>query len=77
MNPLYLIEKAFGFHPEVQDLRLLLSIKECCDLLGISRATFYRRQKVEGFPRKLKNGRRSHVRRADLVSWANGLKSDV
>lgn len=74
MDTLNIVESAFGIRLGNNFRPILISIAECCYLLGISRATFYRRQKEDGFPKARKNGRRSQVRLTEAEEWANKLK---
>lgn len=73
MDSLCVIENAFGIGREENIRPILISIDECCYLIGISRATFYRRQGEDGFPCIRKNGHRSLVRYYEAEKWANSL----
>lgn len=51
-------------------LRIQVSVPEAAYSLNISTSTFYRRQKIEGFPQILTSEGRSTVRIRDLEHWS-------
>lgn len=69
-------------HGDFSDLRpVSVRVKTAARLMGISVATFYRRQGVPGFPlvywdcdeNQQRAGRSSYVRMADIDRWAAAL----
>ena len=69
------LEKALGHRPVASFDPLLVSICVAVTLIGLSRATIYRRQIEDGFPKIVKSGRRSLIRVADIRRWEKSLSS--
>lgn len=72
MNCVSSLEQVFQLRPAANRRPIVVSLSDACFLLGISRATIYRRQSEDSFPKIIKNGRKSQFRLSELEAWANG-----
>lgn len=59
-------------------IKLRLSIYESCFVMNLSKATIYRRQKIDGFPKIYKDLGRSYLQTKDVIAWTSsrGMSHD-
>lgn len=55
--------------------KILYNVLEACQVMGVSKATFYKLSKAGNAPKILKVGTRSLVAKADIDEWVERLRA--